>query len=227
MLNLASNIVAYIGIDNFDNILYLSRLLSKLGKKVLVIDHSESLSVQYSIPLPKGMDCRREIITYRQVDFTTQEMNRGMKEEYDDILICCGFHKKAKEIAHCNKVVFVTDLYRFNYARISDVSYVNDSNNEIEQELLIKDAAPIKITPDILRERMGLPISADHISILYHDERDYTNSLICHYNGSFRLKGISKQRKKYLLEEVKKLHPEIKFNQAKTAYRHARRGEDK
>jgi hypothetical protein len=227
MLNLVSNIVAYIGIDNFDNILYLSRILSKLGKKVLVMDHSESLSVQYSIPQPRGMDCRKEIITYRKVDFTTQEINQAMREEYDDILIYCGFQKKDSDIACCNRIIFVTDLYRYNCARITDTSMVCDASNKIEQELLIKDAAPIKITPDILVERMGLSIPSEHISILYHDERDYTNGLVYHYNGSFRLKGISKARKKYLLEEVKKLHPEINFNQTKTAYRRARRREGK
>lgn len=221
---MANNIVAYIGVDNFDNILYLSHFLTKLGKKVLLVDHSESMSVQYSIPQPKVVNCREEIITYRHVDFTMQEINQMMKDAYDDILIFCGFHKEEKDIALCNRVVFVTDLYRYNYRRIPDLSCVNEVRSKIEQDLLIKDVAPIKITPEIIIERLGMPILKENVSVLYHDERDYANSLVCHYNGSFRCKGISKQRKEYLLEEVKKLHPEISFNHIRTAMRRARKG---
>lgn len=222
---MASNIVAYIGIDNFDNILYLSRILTKLGKKVLVIDHSESMSLQYSIPQPKGSNCKEEIITYRQVDFTSQSINPKMKEEYDDILIFYGFNKEEKDLAECTRMVFVTDLFRYNYHRIPDLSCLTKVGSKVEQDLLIKDVATVKITPDIIIERIGLTIDKDHVQVLYRDDNDYTNSLLCHYNGSFSMKKISKQRKAYLLEEVKKLHPEITHNVMKTALRRARKGE--
>ncbi|NLP34431.1 MAG: hypothetical protein GX359_04450 [Clostridiales bacterium] len=221
---MASNIVAYIGIDNFDNILYLARILSKLGKKVLVIDNSDSMSVLYSIPQPKGMNSLEEIITYRQVDFTRQEINQEMKEEYDDILIFYGFLEKEKDISECNRIVFVTDQYRYNYSRIPDMTCEKGDQCQIEQDLLIKDVAPMKITPEIIVERIGIPIRKENVSVLYHDERDYTNSLVCHYNGSFGLKGISKQRKAYLLEEVKKLHPDIDIHLSRTAFRRMRKG---
>jgi len=223
--NLASNIVAYIGIDNFDNILYLACILTRLGKKVLVIDHSESMWLQYSIPQPKGSNCRKEIITYRQVDFTMQSINQKMKEEYDDILIFCGFNKEEKDLAECTRMVFVTDLFRFNYHRIPDITCNMKVNGNVEQELLIKDVATIKITPDIIIERIGLKIDENHVQVLYRDENDYTNSLVCHYNGSFCMKRISKQRKAYLMEEVKKLHPEIDNQHMKTAFRRAEKGD--
>lgn len=221
---MASNIIAYIGIDNFDNILYLSRILTKLGIKVLVIDHSDSMSLQYSIPQPKGSNCKEEIITYRQIDFTMQRINQTMKEGYDDILIFYGFNKEEKDLAECTRMVFVTDLFRFNYHRIPSPSCMTKVGSNVEQELLIKDVATTKITPDIIIERMGLNMDKAHVQVLYRDENDYVNSLLSHYNGSFNLKKISKQRKAYLQEEVKKLHPEIDISQVKTAIRRAGKG---
>ena len=71
---MASNIVAYIGIDNFDNIIYLSRILTNLEKKVLIIDQTEALTLKYSIPQPIGVDSNLNIITYRHMDFTTMTL---------------------------------------------------------------------------------------------------------------------------------------------------------
>ena len=204
---MANNVVAFIGIDNFDNIIYLSRILTKLGKRVLILDHSETMSIRHSIPQPKGLNCDKEIITYRQVDFATIDFKENMKKEYDDILIYCGFHALEKNIAHCNRLVYVTDLYRYNYIRMPKPSMVYGNDKPFELGLLIKEATPIKITPEIISENIGIPFSPENISVLYHDEKDYANSLICQYNGSYIFSKISKQRKSYLMEEVRKLHP--------------------
>ena len=67
---MGNNTVAYVGLDNFDIILYISRVLMKLGKKVLLVDHSETMAIKYCIPQPKGLNCQRDIITYQGIDFT-------------------------------------------------------------------------------------------------------------------------------------------------------------
>ena len=74
-------------------------------------------------------------------------------------------------------------------------------------------------------EKVGKYIALKDISVLYRDEKDYSNCLLCHYNGVFRFTNISKQLKNYLMEEVGILHPEIIEGQRRTAYHYARRGE--
>lgn len=222
---MASNIVAYIGIDNFDNILYLSRILTKLGKKVLIIDHSESLSIKYSIPQPEGVNCNREIITYRQVDFTMATLTREIVDLYDDILISYGFLVPEDDISYCNLVVYVTDLYQFNQERLVSQSDLYHLTENARKVLLIKVMIDIKISSEHITEQVREQLQLESVSVLYRDEQDYSNGLICHYNGVFRFTDISKKLKKYLMVEVSQLHKDINKEQLRTAYRRARRGD--
>lgn len=223
-MNLANNIVAYIGIDNFDHILYLSRILSHLGKKVLLIDHSDTLSLKYSIPMPDGLDCSSDMVDYKHVEFTTSEISEEIKEKYDDIIIFCGFNPREEDINSCNRVVFVTDQYRYNYDRVSSL-YPNDSNvSQIEPELLVKEATTSKITANVITDHMGITFSPNNISVLYFDEQDYNNSLICHFNQSFQFKKISKQLQDYLIREVSRFYPESSIKDIISSYKRARKG---
>jgi hypothetical protein len=222
---MANNIIAYIGIDNFDNIIYLSRILMKLGKKVLIVDHSETRSLTFTIPQPEGVSCEQNIVTYQRVDFTAMTITKDMVAAYDDILIAFGFMEPMPDIEFCNRIVLVTNLYRFNYEKKLNFHYYYNSKEDTMKSLLVKDVVVSKITADIIVERMNMQVSEDNISVLYLDERDYLNGLICHYNGAFRFHDISKQHKNYLIEEAGKLYPEIDCNLRKAACRQAGRGD--
>jgi len=222
---MASNIIAYVGIDNFENMMYLSRILLKLGKRVLVVDHSETQSLTYSIPQPIGVCCEKEIVTCRQVDFTTRAIDQELTENYDDILIAYGFTEPLQDISICSRLVWVTNFYRYNFERRVSLTYSDGMMHDATKSLLIKDAFEIKITPEMVAERMDVQIPSENVYVLYRDEKDYLNGLICHYNGAFRFMDISKQLKRYLMEEARILHPEIDINQRKTAYRRAKKGE--
>lgn len=224
-MSMANNVVAYAGVDNFDNILYLSRILIKLDKRVLIVDHSERGSLIHSIPKPKGVNADKTIISYRQMDFTTMMIPRDLLADYDDVFIYYGFNKPLKDLIICNRMVWVTDLYRYHYEDSEYFPYYEDAIGNSMRYLLVKDAVELKITPEMIAERMELCCPVQNISILYIDERDYYNSLICHYNGDYRFTDISKQRRKYLLKEIKSLYPQLKDKHYKVAYRKARKGD--
>lgn len=224
--NMAINVVAYIGIENTDNILYLSRILVKLGKKVLIVDHTEPHAFMYSFPKPEGISYLQNFITYRKVDYTSMTVQKEVLEEYDDVLISYGFNAPLEEdIELCNRYIYVTDLYSYNHERIQSLSTRHLELEQSHTALLIKEAAEIKISPDRILEKMYQNIPVKNISVLYRDEKDYSNSLSCHYNGVVRFKDISKQLKNHLLQEVINLHPEIEYKIIQNAYRQARKGD--
>ena len=221
---MANNIVVYIGLDNFDHILYLSRILSHLGKKVLLIDHSDTLSLKYSMPLPDGLDCSKEMIHYIHVEFTASVISEEMKNKYDDIIIFCGFNPREEDISSCNRMVFVTDQYRYNYDRVSSLYSAGPYVSQIEPELLVKEATSSKITTNVITDHMGITFSPSNINVLYFDERDYNNSLICHFNQSFKFIKVSKQLQDYLIREVARFYPEINPKEIISSYKRARKG---
>ena len=148
-----------------------------------------------------------------------------MASIYDDILIAYGFLEPLEDITICNRLVWVTNLYRYNYEKRVSLTYCDYIREEAMRSLLVKDAIELKITPEIIAERIDIQISSENTSVLYLNEKDYHNELICHHNGAFRFTDISKQLKEYLMEEVRVFHPEINSNQRKTAFCKARKGE--
>lgn len=220
---MAINVVAYIGIESSDIILYLSRILAHLGKKVLIVDHSDASSIIDTVPRPEGIEIDQDIITYRQVDYTTANINDTMLEYYDDILISYGYQDMPQDINYCNRFVYVTDLYSHNYNRINEFQY--ELSKQSKTALLIKEAIELDISPEMVKEKIKPNISKDNITVLYRDERDYSNSILCHYQGVIRFKEISKQLKNYLLKEIYHLYPQMEPRILTNAYRRARKGD--
>jgi hypothetical protein len=220
---MAINIVAYAGVENFDNILYLSRILHKLEKKVLIVDHSETKALYFSVPQPQGVSCETAIITYRKVDFTSMVITPEIADSYDDILISYGFLEPEKDFDLCNRLIWVTDLYCYHYERkpafsCTDVIHIN------QRFLLIKDVVETKFTPEMLIDHLEIKFLSENISISHLDEKDHLNGLVCHQNKEIQFRNISKLRSRYLIDEAGRLHPEINMKQRKAAYRKAWKG---
>jgi hypothetical protein len=219
---MASNVVAYIGYDSFDIILYLSRILQKLNRKVLIVDHSETSSLRYSIPEINGIDPKQNVVSYRQVDFTLMDVNEKLCDYYDDILIDCGYGQPKTNAQMLTRIVYVTDMYSYNSKRISNIRAYDDLN--INTALLIREATDVKISTKSIAEETKKQIPPERISILYRDDRDYENSIKCHYNQNFYFLKTSTMLKAYLLNEIQVLCSHLPEKQIRMAYDKARKG---
>lgn len=220
---MANNIIAYIGYDSFDIILYLSRILHKLGRKVLVVDYSESEALKTSIPQIPDIDTNSDIMTYRRVDFTAKIIDKQLIDQYDDVLIDCGYKEPKLNLSFITRVVYVTNMFSFNVVRLKNVTYYDDL--QISKALLIREALETKLSTDNMKGLLNKNISDDNISILYLDDKDYENSVVCQYNQTFRLIKITSMLKTYLLNEVKILCEQATEKEIKKAFANARKGE--
>jgi hypothetical protein len=219
--NMANNIIAYAGLESFDTILYLSRILQRLDHKVLVVDNSDSLALTRSVPQISELDTKLTTISYRRVDFTRMPVLPELAEEYDDVLIGCGMKEPDTSVNLFTRVVFVTDMFEYNLLRLADISKYYNCN--CEKELLIRDAIFSKISPEQISERIGIETSEDKTAILYRDEKDYTNALNSHINQVFTL-NLSGIYKKYLIDKVIGLCKNVTRKEVIRAYKEARNG---
>lgn len=220
---MASNVVAYVGYESFDVILYQSRILQALGRKVLLVDYSETRALTSSIPQVKGLDTVTNIMTYRRVDLTSLEITEKIIKDYDDILINCGFEKPNIDISIITKTIYVTDMFRYNLEKLKMIKYYDDQAST--KELLIREATDFKITPEVMIVNLEKDIPRDNISIIYRDDRDYDNCLLCHYNQEFRFKRISSILKTYLIQKTCTLCSNLSIKAIRKAYKSARKGE--
>lgn len=222
---MANNVIAYVGIDYFDHIIYTARILVKLGMKVLIVDHSDTLALLSSIPIPKGISVHNDIITFKKMDFTLAEISQTLLEAYDDILISYGFKKPTADIAYCNRIVYVTDLYRYNHTRLKKYCTMYHLDNITNRELVIKDVIESKVPTDMIAERIGVTFPDKNITVLLRDDNDYYNSIINHTNNSFYFARTSKQLRRHLIQETGILYPNLKPKQLSSACQRAGKGE--
>lgn len=217
---MGSKCIAFIGIDNFDIILYLSRILSKLDKKVLIADYSGTEALTTSIAKPVGVDCNKNVITYRKVDFTKLPITDDMYNAYDCILATYGFNNPGEEIKYFNHVIYVTNLFLHNLVKIEQL----ESYEVADISLLVRDVAGVKISPNDIATALKKNIDVEAVSYLHLDETDFTNAIACQHNQSASFIKISRAMKNYLLNLTYKFYPDISKEEIKEAYKKARRG---
>lgn len=220
-MSMASNVIAYIGNDSFDIILYLSRILQKLGRRVLIVDYNEKSALTYSIPGVNGIDVYTEINTYMNVDFTRRALNAALIAEYDDVLIDCGFGEPIYDVRILTKAIYVSDMFRYTLEKLKHNSYYDKL--PIKKELLIREAADINVTAASMTAILNKEIIKPEI--LFHDDIDYQNALICHYNQTVSFRNISVKLKEYLFKELTDMVTKTSYKQLKAAYNRAKRGD--
>ena len=66
---MGDKLIGFLGCDKYEIILYLSRILYHLGKKVLLVDYAESEALYQSIPVPDTLKDENNYIHYSGIDF--------------------------------------------------------------------------------------------------------------------------------------------------------------
>lgn len=215
--------IAFFGIDNFDYILYLTRILHRLEKKVLIIDRSETGSLERVMPAPVGVDPANEIITYRKVDFTKSDLPKDRLDEYDVVLTQYGFKDPGDELLMYDRLMIVTDLYLSNVNRINDTPF--KLRDDAECCLLVRNVVDTKITPYAIAEKIALDIPADNKLFLYFEYQDHANAIICQSNQVPRFTKISRQLRRMLVDDVMSIYPNIPKKACIKACKKAKKGE--
>lgn len=218
-MNMANNVIAYVGNNSFDIILYLSSVLQKLGRKVLIADYSELMALTCSIPAVSGIDIYMDFNCYMNVDFTRKAVDEAIIAGYDDVLLDCGMGKPAFNTNLITKLVFVSDMFEFNLKRLSQIPFYDRLT--IKKELLVRQVADINISSEQIAAILNKNISK--VELLYYDEADYLNALLCNYNKITSLAGISGRLRKYLLDELAQMVENTSARELKTAYNKARK----
>lgn len=210
--------IGFVGIDCYDIIHYLARILCKLQKKVLLVDQSTKEALTYSVPIPKDMDLSN-IITYRQVDFT-RAYRKDMLEEYDYIFMNFGDNKFCPEIEECEDLFIVTDQQGHNAAALS--TYFEKQRKQ-SITAIIRNVVKCKIKPEFIIKLMEMNPDESPYYVMDADPIDQQLMLSCQYDQVFRFKKLSPNFKKMLYEIlIDKLKFDIK--EVKQAFKKAEKG---
>ncbi len=102
--------VGFVGCYSHDVILLLAKVLSCVGKKVLLVDRSKRHTLRASIPVPEGIDVEKDKIEYDGIFYGETESTMEERELYDVEIIDFGMELKKDNALGCTELIVVTDM---------------------------------------------------------------------------------------------------------------------
>lgn len=214
---MSSKKIGFTGIEKYEIMHYLSRILRNLGQKVLLADQSVEQALACSVPIP--FPDTGEIIDYNGVDVMLNVTPEEFQHlDYDYILMDFGFQVHHPMLAACDEVYLVSDLQIHNIRNLSAMQL----DRHQERFLIVKEFYTGRVSCSYIYEEMNhLMIREDNSYALQLEERDYENCLNCQYENQISMKKLSRSVKGLLIEMLQQdfSKPQIEY-----ALRMAERG---
>jgi len=234
---MGSKIIGFVGAEKYDILLYLSRILSRLKQKILLVDYSENRALTYCIPSTIREICgeyikkqkaevMEEKISYLDVDFMMEPRYRDLllvKEEYDLILVDFGYQVHSQLLSECSQIFLCVDQQLHNICQLKPLKRVMEHIEE-RSYLLFRQVYDCKISTEYLMEELELELPKDKIFEYYQETNDMKYCIDSQYNYSFQFTRLSKGLKCCILFILRQIVPSLSEQQRKNAYRCARRG---
>ena len=180
--------VAIWGNDQFDLIIYLSRIIFNCNKKILLVDHTRDKSLKAAIPIPSNT-CSN-VVDYRGVDFVINDDSEIVKN-YDVVLFNIDTYDDV--VNDCDQVIIVSDQFDFH------IRDYNESKLSINPILVVRDIINYKVNEEYIANLLLPRIAAKCVYEIYQDSYDYKLKLDCYYNNVIKFTRLSKDFKEVLM----------------------------
>lgn len=193
-------IVGFVGVDVQDTILYLSRILLHMGKKVLMVDHSISEALLSSIPLIPEYDVYHGKAEYRGTFFTCDKVSEKDLDEYDVILLFLGF-EISNDLELCTHVIYTTDDEKNHMDKLMKTGMKSGDY----RQLVLRN---VSLKNKYRTEAATVGTVREECCYVRNDNRTEKKLRAdCQYRNSFSFRGISAGYKKYLRDTIEALYP--------------------
>jgi|GEM_PF-4495983 len=189
-----NNTIGFLGIEKYDIIIYLAKLISNTGKKVLIIDNSETDALGCCIAVPEGLDPHKAVVSQGEIDYVKKQNPENYIKKYDFIITDYGFNVDNQDIKMCQYVFLVLDKQFHNRKKMQEArKHLRDN----EPYLLIRDVSPSSQPKSVLEEDFNVREKF----ILEFDAVDRKKMVELQYNRKIGLNKLSYQYKE-LLERI-------------------------
>ncbi|WFR59543.1 hypothetical protein QA584_10755 [Anaerocolumna sp. AGMB13025] len=221
-MSINAKTIGFLGIEAYDLILFLSKLLLNLNQKVLLIDNSDTGALTCCIPVPDSLNPKVSKVSYQKIDFVKERASSEYEKAYDFILIDFGFKVNHKEIGNCSILYLITDKQQHNTLRFHNLKLIHVLKEQ-ETYLIIKDllnSESAAYLTDSLRDKIN---NIKQYFYLFEDDIDRENMVSLQYNNEVKFRRQSGQYKNLLMQILTEA---LQFNRTEVilAYKKAKRG---
>lgn len=205
--------VAFVGVDSYDLVHFLTRTAAVLGSRCLAVDKTKDLVLMSSLP----DDCDLPLIDYRGVDFTCQEIEPKVAgEEYDYVFFYFGFDTAVIPDVF-EEVYCVLDYQKYNIAKMLAIELP-----DTYAMLILRDSNISKsYTSYAELELANKGFVQDDVCELPFAQGDAAVRLSVQYDGIFNFSKVSSEVVKFI---VKFFSVDFKAKEVQKAARLASKG---
>jgi len=212
--------IGFAGLEAFDVVLYIGRTLTKLNKRVLIIDLSNSNALETAINHGMDIDSNFNIVNYRDINYTRMVPSENEINEFGVVIFSFGLECKSYELA--DKIILVCDILPSNIKKVKGIlGNVYDKHDNVD--MLIRNVINIEDVDRIVN-LLDLKKNPANTSFHYYNLDDYESAVNCQVTQVIRFTNISKEMNSYIIQEIKSIFPDIKESVIKKAIYRARRG---
>lgn len=212
--------IGFVGIQTYDILLYLCKMLHALDQKILLVDYAENKALSYCIPMPKNQP-NHQYISYQGCDFLQNpnyEKLQEIQQQYDKILIDFGFVQNYELLSRCSMIYLCTDQQLHH---INAVKPFLKSGNDVMQRcrIIFRRIDSCKISIKYLMMELGVEFDVQKIYQYDQDIIDLKHCIDSQYNQTVHLVSLSKGMKGCLNFVMREICPNINRKQEKFLYK--------
>lgn len=220
--------IGFIGaFEKTDLIVYIARILTELGKRVLVVDTTILQKARYIIPCiapTKSYVTEYERIDvavgFEDLDSLTKYMG-DIENDYDIVLIDVDTYEKfdSFEIADAEKLYFVTAFDSFSLKK--GIEVIGTMRQKVKMEKILFSREYIEEDDEYLNLlSMTYPIEWNEEKIHFpYDQGDLTAIIENQRVTKIKLKNLSEEYRSSLFMLIQEIAPEIKTGEIKKAFK--------
>lgn len=193
-----SKIYGFFGAPSCDMIIYLAGILNNLGKRVIIVDESETHKVMSCFI---RNDEKTNFYQHKDIDYTSDNnLSINNIQGYDYIFL----YKEAysKDSFNCNEYFVITDY------KIDNLKQANEIVNKLEGKVnfILRDYCNEKLNIQyVLKEFIHFEESLQSINVIELDYYDYSYRILMEHEAYQGFFHISRDLKKCLKEIISRM----------------------
>lgn len=200
--------LGFVGAYKADILYYFANILTRLNKRVLVIDASHEQTFKYSIPnMMSDEETNFRGIQYVFDKRTIDTLSKIDYMPYDIVLIDYGFNSEVREDWYqCNIMFVITDYQKHHLIKLKQLLEYKIDN--IKFVKIYRDVVNCKINKKYTNYFLNIEDQAEVLEeyVLDLTEQDKVNQLLFQHDLFFSYKKLSKSYKNLFVDIISEFY---------------------